>query len=86
MWTCWVPNRCSLIATVCQAAVSGAQPAPNKPLGLGKADKVAVLEIYWPSSGTTQVFRDIDVNQAIEITEFADNYRKLDWKPLPRPK
>jgi hypothetical protein len=55
-------------------------------LGLAKAKKVAVLEVFWPTSRTTQVFRDVDVNQAIEITEFAESYRKLDWKPLPRPK
>ena len=40
-------------------------------IGLAKADRVAQLEIYWPTSGTTQVFRDVDVNQAIEVTEFA---------------
>jgi hypothetical protein len=55
-------------------------------LGLGKAKKVAVLEVFWPTSRTTQVFRDVDVNQAIEITEFAESYRKLAWKPVPRPK
>ncbi len=55
-------------------------------IGLGKADRVATLEIRWPTSGTTQVFRDVAVNQAIEITEFADGYRKLDWKPVPHPK
>jgi hypothetical protein len=63
----------------------GANPL-QQTLGLGKADKVATLEIYWPTSGTTQVFHDVDVNQAVEITEFAKDYRKLDWKPLPRPK
>src|SRR6516225_12317720 len=31
---------------------------------------------HWPASGTTQVFRDIAANQAIEITEFAKDYRK----------
>lgn len=55
-------------------------------LGLGKAARVAVLEIHWPTSSTTQVFRDVDVNQAIEITEFATTYRKLPWQPIPRPK
>jgi hypothetical protein len=62
----------------------GANPL-QQTLGLGKADKVAVLEVFWPTSGTTQVFHDVAVNQAIEITEFAETYRKLDWKPLPRP-
>jgi hypothetical protein len=63
----------------------GANPL-QQTLGLGKADRVALLEIHWPTSGKTQVFRDVAVNQAIEITEFADSYRKLDWKPVPRPK
>jgi hypothetical protein len=51
-------------------------------IGLGKADKVALLEIHWPTSGTTQVFRDVAVNQALEVTEFATDYRKLDWQPI----
>src|SRR5262249_49563611 len=54
--------------------------------GLAKATKVALLEITWPTSKTTQVFRDLDVNQAIEVTEFATEYRKLPWKTLPTPK
>jgi hypothetical protein len=63
----------------------GANPL-QQTLGLGKAEKVALLEVYWPTSGKTQVFHDVAVNQAIEITEFADSYRKLNWKPVPRPK
>ena len=55
-------------------------------IGLGKTDRVALLEIYWPTSGTTQVFKDVAVNQALEVTEFANEYRKLDWKPIVLPK
>ena len=62
----------------------GANPL-QQTIGLAKAERVAQLEIYWPTSGTTQVFRDVEVNQAIEITEFDKDYRKLDWKPLPTP-
>jgi Tfp pilus assembly protein PilE len=54
-------------------------------VGLAKAERVAQLEIHWPTSGTTQVFRDIAPNQAIEVTEFAESYRRLEWKPLPAP-
>jgi hypothetical protein len=54
-------------------------------LGLARADRIASLEVYWPTSGTTQVFRDVAADQAIELTEFAESYRKLDWKPLPVP-
>src|SRR5580693_5900579 len=33
----------------------GANPL-EQTIGVGKADKVALLEIYWPTSGTTQTF------------------------------
>jgi ASPIC and UnbV/FG-GAP-like repeat len=62
----------------------GANPL-QQTIGLAQSKQVAVLEIHWPTSGTTQVFRDIAVNQAIEVTEFADSIRPLNWKPLPQP-
>jgi hypothetical protein len=55
-------------------------------IGLAKAKSVATLEIFWPTSGTTQVFRDVTVNQAVEVTEFARDYRKLNWTRVPVPK
>jgi hypothetical protein len=60
----------------------GANPL-QQTIGLGKASQVATLEVFWPTSGTTQVFRDVPVNQAIEITEFATAYRPLNWQALP---
>jgi hypothetical protein len=63
----------------------GANPL-QQTIGLGKAARVATLEISWPTSRTTQVFHDLDVNQAIEITEFAKEYRELNWTRLPVPK
>jgi ASPIC and UnbV/FG-GAP-like repeat len=63
----------------------GANPLEQH-LGLGKAARAAVLEIHWPTSGTTQTFRDIAADQAIEVTEFAESYRPLNWKPIRQPK
>jgi hypothetical protein len=63
----------------------GANPLEQH-IGLGKAEKIALLEVHWPTSRTTQVFRDIPADQAIEVTESAKDYRKLDWKPIPGPK
>jgi hypothetical protein len=60
----------------------GANPL-EQTIGLGKAGRVALLEIHWPTSKTTQVFRDIAANQAIEITEFARDYRKRTRPPIP---
>ena len=45
-----------------------------------------MLKIDWPTSGTTQTFRDLSANQAIEITEFAEKYRTRAYKPIPLPK
>ena len=63
----------------------GANPL-QQTIGLAKARQVAVLEIHWPTSRTTQVFRDIAADQAIEVTEFADAIRRLNWQPLPQPR
>ena len=58
--------------------------ALQQTIGLAASKRVATLEIYWPTSKSTQVFHDVLADQAIEVTEFADSYRALDWKPLPR--
>ncbi|MEK6260967.1 MAG: CRTAC1 family protein, partial [Planctomycetota bacterium] len=50
-------------------------------IGLLEATSVAELHVTWPTSQTTQTFRDIDADQAIEITEGVDSF-----KPLPQPK
>jgi tetratricopeptide (TPR) repeat protein len=52
-------------------------------IGVGAADSIASLEVHWPTSGTTQVFRGVRVDQAIEVTEFDKTYRALNWSPLP---
>ncbi len=62
----------------------GANPL-QQVIGLGRADRVVSIEIDWPSSGTTQVFRDIPANQSLEITELAPNYRALRNPPIPLP-
>ena len=63
----------------------GANPLEQH-IGLGKADRVAEVEVYWPTSDTTQVFRDLPANQGIEITESAPEYRKREYRPIPPPR
>jgi hypothetical protein len=62
----------------------GANPL-EQTIGLGKAERIAQLEIHWPTSGTTQVFRDVPIDQAIEVTEFADEFRRLDRNRITLP-
>src|SRR6266540_1206084 len=49
-------------------------------IGLGRARQIAVMEIWWPASGSRQVFHNVKVNQFIEIDESQSAYRTL---PVP---
>jgi hypothetical protein len=62
----------------------GANPL-EQTIGLAGADTVAVLEVTWPTSDTTQVFRDIPADAVVEITEFAGDYKRLTPPPIPTP-
>ena len=62
----------------------GANPL-EQTVGLGQSTGVASIEIHWPTSGTTQVFRDIPADPANEITALAGSYRALNLKPVPQP-
>jgi hypothetical protein len=70
---------------ICSGSSFGANPLEQL-IGVGKAERIAQLEIFWPTSGETQVFRDVPTNQAIEITEFAKEYKKREYKPIAVPK
>jgi hypothetical protein len=59
----------------------GANPLRQQ-IGLGKALKIDVLEAFWPSSNQTQGFRDVSVDQFLEITEGQNEFRKLPWKTV----
>jgi hypothetical protein len=55
-------------------------------IGIGKAQEISTLEVHWPTSKTTQVFSNVLVDQAIEITEFERAYRRLNWTRIAQPK
>ncbi len=44
-------------------------------IGLGTAASIDRLEIYWPRTDVTQTFKDVPVNQMIEITEGESTFR-----------
>jgi hypothetical protein len=48
-------------------------------IGLGRARKIATIRVQWPASKTEQLFLDLEVDRAIEITEGQSSYRTLDW-------
>ena len=67
----------AIYRTVGSGGSFGASPLEQH-IGLGKAAKIADIEIWWPASGTRQHFAEVGKNQAIEIAEFGTGYRKIE--------
>ena len=51
-------------------------------IGLGKARRIEVLEVFWPTTGRTQSFRDLPVDRAIQVVEGDPSYTTLGLKTL----
>jgi len=58
----------SVYSTVGTGSSFGCNPLEQH-LGLGRAEKVSLLEVYWPTSDTTQTFRDLPVDHCVRIVE-----------------
>ncbi len=61
----------SVYRTVGSGGSFGANPL-RQHLGLGRAEKIESLEVLWPSTGKTQVFRDIPLDRYVQIVEGVD--------------
>jgi hypothetical protein len=59
----------------------GANPL-RQTLGLGKATRIEVLDVYWPTTGATQTFRNVPFDQFIEVDEDTSSYKKTSLKRL----
>ncbi|MGI9429017.1 MAG: CRTAC1 family protein [Bythopirellula sp.] len=49
-------------------------------IGLGRAEGTAKVEVYWPTSDTTQVFEGVALDSAIRIQEGAKHFQPLELK------
>ncbi len=78
------PQPLAIHRQVSSGSSWGANPLEQH-IGLGKAERIERLEVHWPTSGKTQIFRDLAADQAIQITEFDDHFRILPRKPVPQP-
>ena len=70
-----------LYRTVGSGGSFGASPLAQH-FGLGKSVRSLNLEIWWPTSGTRQVFSNVEKNQWLEIKEFAKDYTRLERHSL----
>ena len=57
----------------------GANPL-RQTLGLGKAERIEELQILWPATSTTQVFRDVPLDSFVSIVEGVES---LEARTLP---
>ena len=79
------PTPRTIYRWVSSGSSFGANPLEQH-VGLGKAERVAELEVFWPTSNTTQVFKDVAVNQGIEMKESVAAFREREYRPIPLPK
>jgi hypothetical protein len=73
-------RRRTVFRHVASGGSFGANPL-RQTIGLGRAERIEELEIYWPTSDTTQAFTGIELDSAIEIIEDQPSPRPLE---LPR--
>ncbi len=74
-------KRRSVYKWVSSGGSFGANPLRQE-IGLGKAQRIEVLEVFWPTTGRTQTFPNVPAGQFLEITEGESAYRKLPWKAV----
>ncbi|MGK0185304.1 MAG: hypothetical protein ACI9R3_001080 [Verrucomicrobiales bacterium] len=72
----------SIYRWVNTGASFGANPL-RQHIGTGTAEIIDSLEIYWPTSDTTQKFNNMKVGQLLEITEGKDATRAIPLTPFP---
>jgi hypothetical protein len=72
-------ERRSIYKWVNSGGSFGANPL-RQHIGLGKADQIGSLEIFWPTTGKTQRYKDIPLNCMIEITEGARDFERIALK------
>ncbi len=74
-------TRRSVYRHVNSGGTFGGNPL-RQTLGLGRATRIEVLEVFWPTTGLTQTFTDIPVNQVIRIVEGESSYVTVEVKTV----
>jgi hypothetical protein len=68
----------SVYKTVTSGGSFGGSPF-RQSIGLGNADTIQRIEIYWPASDITQVFNDVSINQYYHVREQSDQLTPLNY-------
>lgn len=71
----------SIYRTISSGGSFGANPL-RQTIGLGKSSEILRLEVFWPTTGKTQVLTGIELDSSILVVEGADSYVELDLPVL----
>jgi len=74
-------SRRSIYKYVNSGGSFGANPL-RQSIGLGKAARIETLEVFWPTTGLTQTFRNVPVDQTIQVVEGKSSYSTVRLKVL----
>ena len=74
-------ERRSIYKHVNSGGTFGANPL-RQTIGLGNAEKIETLEIFWHTTGLTQTFHDVPLDQFIQITEGETQYTTTQLRKL----
>jgi hypothetical protein len=67
--------------TITTGSSFGANPLACT-IGLGKAERIVAVEVYWPTTKIRQTFANVPIDSFIEITEGQNAFRRIDKKPI----
>ncbi len=73
--------RRSIYKHVNSGGTFGANPL-RQTIGLGKASRIEMLEILWPTTGLKQTFHDVPLDRFIQIVEGEAQYTPIELKKL----
>jgi hypothetical protein len=54
-------------------------------IGLGSAQRIEVLEVYWPTSGKTDRIEGLPIDCFLEVTEGGTSFGELPYPSIPFP-
>jgi hypothetical protein len=74
----------SIYKTVRTGSSFGGNPTRQE-IGLGDAESIESLTVYWPTSRTKQVFNNMELNHAYRINEDSNSLEPIQYpKLIPR--
>ncbi|MEC8942362.1 MAG: ASPIC/UnbV domain-containing protein, partial [Verrucomicrobiota bacterium] len=78
------PGERSVYRHVNSGGSFGANPL-RQTIGIGQADIIDRIEIWWPASGITQQFQNVAANRMIRITEERDTIETVELSRFQFP-